>query len=475
MSLLGESAETLNRDQTGDVDAYTEYLLAINDLNSVSSENLLSAVSHLLEAIRIDPNYARAHSTLGRAYFAMRAWGAMGTDEATAAARDAASRALDIAADSSEALAVLGYAELLDRNMQMAEQLLNKATELNSNDVVALDYYARYLGMDARPVEAIATYQKILNIDPLSEEAHGGLAVALTFQQRYAEASEIITRFKSISSKSDYMSGIEFNLESAQGNWAAAITMMTDELARNPDEIDPEGPAIIGHAYLALDMPEEASRWFDRALEIDTQHPMSRAAPLFLNYYRQQNEDDNVRLARKLLDEQIDNRNGSRSIAIRVLIEHAANTGRHEIALDALDNLYPQLFDDPPHGLRTSTDATFLAGWALIQSGDIERGSHLVQAFLDLQDPFDQAYGMARLSIEGRLLLGDIDGALEKLASFAPHQDSSLFTRLLLEHSNVFDPIRDEPAFIALLDEYRENAAEQRQLLQAMNENPAED
>jgi hypothetical protein len=33
----------------------------------------------------------------------------------------------------------------------------------------------------------------------------------------------------------------------------------------------------------------------------------------------------------------------------------------------------------------------------------------------------------------------------------------------------VFDPIREEPAFIALLDEYRENAAEQRQILQAMN------
>jgi hypothetical protein len=34
----------------------------------------------------------------------------------------------------------------------------------------------------------------------------------------------------------------------------------------------------------------------------------------------------------------------------------------------------------------------------------------------------------------------------------------------------VYDSIRDEPAFIALLDDYRKNAAEQRQILQAMNE-----
>ena len=33
-----------------------------------------------------------------------------------------------------------------------------------------------------------------------------------------------------------------------------------------------------------------------------------------------------------------------------------------------------------------------------------------------------------------------------------------------------FDPIRDEPAFINLMEEYDRNAAEQRQLLQAMNE-----
>ncbi len=38
-----------------------------------------------------------------------------------------------------------------------------------------------------------------------------------------------------------------------------------------------------------------------------------------------------------------------------------------------------------------------------------------------------------------------------------------------LERSSTFNALREEPAFIALLDEYRENAAEQRMLLQAMN------
>jgi hypothetical protein len=40
----------------------------------------------------------------------------------------------------------------------------------------------------------------------------------------------------------------------------------------------------------------------------------------------------------------------------------------------------------------------------------------------------------------------------------------------MFKHSSLFDPIRDEPEFIELLDEYRKNAAEQRRLLQEMDE-----
>jgi hypothetical protein len=76
-----------------------------------------------------------------------------------------------------------------------------------------------------------------------------------------------------------------------------------------------------------------------------------------------------------------------------------------------------------------------------------------------------------RRSIAGRLVLGDTDAALDKLAGFAQNKYFWWDNRLYLERSPSYDPIREEPAFIALLDEYRENAAEQRQILQAMNEN----
>ncbi len=349
VKLLGEDVERLNVGQTDNVDAYTKYLLAINDLNDVSTDNLKSAVNHLQDAIRLDPDYAQAYSTLGRAYLLLNFWGTMNTTEALAAARKAASRALDYSADSSEALAVLGLADLNDGNLESAGQLLHKAIENNPNDVVALNYYAIYLGRDARPDEAIAIYRQILRLDPLSESAQTGLAFTFGLTQRFSEASETIARFLRNEPESANALSTQFLIETWQGNWAAAIALTIDTLALDPS--DPESPAIIGQAYLAIDMPEEASRWFDRAVEIDAQHPMSRAAPLWLNYYLQQNEDESYRLARKLLEDRVSNRLGSDTIALTILIEHAVRTGRHDVALELLDNLYPHLFDDPPHDL----------------------------------------------------------------------------------------------------------------------------
>ena len=360
----------------------------------------------------------------------------------------------------------MGQADLWDGNLESAGQLLNKAIENSPNDVVALDYYADYLGEDARPVEAIAIYRQILRLDPLSESGHIGLAGAYRSQQRFSEASEMLEKFLLIEPASANALSGKFFLETNQGNWAAAIALMIDTLDSDPD--DPEGPALLGKFYLRLDMPEEASRWFDRAVEIDAEHPMSRAAPLWLNYYLQQNEEENVRLARAMFEDRISNRHGSHEIALIILIEHADRTGRHEAFLELLDNLYPHLFDEPPHDLDKDYRATYFTALALINSGDVDRGSHLMRSYLELLERFIDAYGVHRRYVAGPLALGNTDTALDRLAGLAEAKYRGGNNRLELERNSLYDPIRNEPAFIALLDDYRKNAEEQRKLLQAM-------
>ena len=202
VSLLGTPVAELGNDQTDNIDAYTEYLLAISDLDSPDSETLARSVMHLQEAIRLDPTYARAWSTLGRAYIDLEGYGSMGKSEALSAARDAASRALELAPDSSEAMAVLGMAELRDGNRDMAGKLLAKAIESGPNDAVAMATYADYLAEGARPAETIAAYKRALRLDPLLENAHLGLVLQYIATDDFMAVGDALAKLRSINPKS---------------------------------------------------------------------------------------------------------------------------------------------------------------------------------------------------------------------------------------------------------------------------------
>jgi TolB-like protein/Flp pilus assembly protein TadD len=472
VSLLSEPARVLNRDQTDNVDAYTAYLLGINDLNNSTSDSLASAITYLQEATRLDPNYALAHAMLGSAYLKYSDYGFMNATEGRAAARVAANRALDIAPASSAALAVLGLAELFDGQLDSAGKILTKAIEDGPNDTIALISYARYQENINDVAGSSATYQKILQLDPLSALALEGLTLTLIAQRQYAEASETVARSARIYPGSPVPTAFESYIEVIQGNLANAIAPMTHSYEL--DKKDSEGPVLIGTIYLNMGMPSEAETWFDRAIEINVQGAMSRAARLWLNYYLQQNVEESVRLARELLNEDVENRYGSRDIALIFMIEHAARTGNYGEALDLLDNLFPHLFDDPPHDFLVSMSGAYFTARALIESGDQERGARLMNTWLDLQEPDDEAYGVSYRSVAARLLLGDTDGALKKLAGLSQDRYRTLNTQMILEHGSEFDLIRDEPAFIGILNEYRENAVRQRTIMQAMNNDAIE-
>jgi TolB-like protein len=467
VSLLGEPAETLDQEQTESVAAYTEYLLAIDELNAISFESLSSAVGHLQEAIRLDPDYARAYSTLGRAYMAMRDYGAMRQSQALAAARGAAARALDLAPASSEALAVLGAVELYNSNFAEAEKLLGKAVEIGPNDTTALDYYAQYLSSDARPREAIEVQRKLLRIDPLSEVPYFTLAVWTAGQGDYDAAMESIAAFKSVRPEASNAYAAEGFVEASYGNYAAALKAMVAGSELDTD--DPEGFYLPGKLSLNMGLPERAAPYFDRAVEIDAGHPVSRAAPLVMALYENAIDEDDLRLARELLADGISARRGARYYALFILIEDAAASGRHAVALEALDNLYPGLLDDPPEGLDKDLLATFMTGWALLQSGDTKRGTQLIESHIELMRRYEEAYSVGWPSVAAPLLLGDRDAALVKLRAFAPDKYRSNDAHIIMEHSALFEPIRDEPEFIAVLEDYRRNAAEQRALLETMN------
>jgi len=468
VSLLGTPDLDLGNDQTDNLDAYTEYLLAISDLDKPDSESLAKSVVHLQEAIRLDPNYARAWSTLARAYLALGGYGTMRFKEAHAAARDAAGRALELAPDSSEALAVLGIADLREGNLRNAGELLSKAIETGPNDAFAAATYAEYLANRPRPEETVAAFKRTLRLDPLLEDALIGLAVEYIRISDFAAAHETLARLRSMNPRSPNAAAFDAMTYRSEGNYADAKKYL--EQAHEFDPGDPEPAAMLGQLYLGIDMPGEAWQWFGRAAEINANHPAARSGPLFLDYYLQQNSEESFRLATELLRDDIDDRRNARLIALAVLVQYAERTGRYDAALEVLDNLYPNLFDDPPHELDKDFWGTYFVGRTLLKSGDTERGSFLLRDCIAQQDEFDVAYDFAhRVSVEARLLLGDTAGALQKLDQLSTGRYGNL-DRLFLRNDPVFDSIREQPQFAATMKSWDATAELQRQSVLAMND-----
>jgi hypothetical protein len=91
-----------------------------------------------------------------------------------------------------------------------------------------------------------------------------------------------------------------------------------------------------------------------------------------------------------------------------------------------------------------------------------------MRSYLALQDKKDAAYPVFPWSISGRLALGEREAALDKFREFAANKWwwSGNKVHLMFRYSSLYDPIREEPEFIALLELYERNAAEQRRQLQ---------
>jgi hypothetical protein len=158
-------------------------------------------------------------------------------------------------------------------------------------------------------------------------------------------------------------------------------------------------------------------------------------------------------------------------MALNVLYEYSLKHNQLDLFLEDLDSLYPHLFDKPPTGLDKSAMATYFAGVSFYHNGETERGLELLRYWLNAEDRFEDVYGVSRTSVSVLWLLDDKDRALTNLQRLAPDKYYWELNPLLLKHDSMFDPIREEPQFVALMADFDRNAAEQRMLLQAMNAN----
>lgn len=125
------------------------------------------------------PNEERAHFNLGGYYF--------GQQDFTQAISHY-KRATELAPDYSTAFNILGYAYRQNEAYSDAENAFKKYIELIPNDPNPYDSYAELLLKMGRFDEAITQYNKALAIDSNFVNSHFGIAAALMYKNKPADA-----------------------------------------------------------------------------------------------------------------------------------------------------------------------------------------------------------------------------------------------------------------------------------------------
>jgi TolB-like protein/tetratricopeptide (TPR) repeat protein len=467
-SLLPARSEGMRQGGTDNVDAYTEVLLAIHELDSHTFDSLDKALGHLRTATEIDPDYVRAHALISQTYMMLAETGAMSEKDGNEAAYRSANKALDLAPTSSHALSAMGIAELRAGNDEVAGDLLRRAMEYGPNDTTALQNYARYLIAQRKPREAFEILRDARRLDPLSAELLMFLSMYSRSIRDFEAAESYYSKINDINPSSPYGYMEAARAQSSQGQRATAIVNWKKTVEIDPD--DPELMIAVANGYMALGMFDEVNRWANRAAEVDPDHPASQTALIYYQIIEHGTSQATNEAARRIIGEAINGEievRGYSALSMTQMLSwglHEEGRDQTEV-LDMLDNLFPHLFDEPPTDTDKNWEETRIVGQIMITAGRRRQGLALLDAWSEETAQTEVVYGPNLDTVEVALARGNTDEALDRLHKMRDltYSDSSFL--YIFERDPLYRQIANEPQVIELIKEHQANVVKQRALL----------
>jgi TolB-like protein/Tfp pilus assembly protein PilF len=178
---------------TDSLDAYDHFLRGMASLHKWTREGNYDALSHFIQAIKLDPNYAAAHGLAARTYV-QRFSGGWATDRTheTAEMEKLADKAVELSRDDAVALCTAGFAlsELLSR-IDDGDALIDKALSLNPNLAWAWLYSGwvkAALGQSDISLDRMKRAQRLSPNDPQKFSLLAGSALAHLYARQFEDA-----------------------------------------------------------------------------------------------------------------------------------------------------------------------------------------------------------------------------------------------------------------------------------------------
>jgi eukaryotic-like serine/threonine-protein kinase len=172
-----------------DPEVYELYLKGRHIMERGGLEDVQKAIDYFQSGLAKDPDNALLYTGLADAYIDKMADVHESPVEATAKARAAATKALQLDDSLAEAHTSLGMIKLsYDWDWDGAEHEFKQAMELNPSYPLAYVMYGQYLTMIGRHADALPYFEKAHGLDPLFGESYRGEGYSCFMAHKYDEA-----------------------------------------------------------------------------------------------------------------------------------------------------------------------------------------------------------------------------------------------------------------------------------------------
>jgi DNA-binding winged helix-turn-helix (wHTH) protein/tetratricopeptide (TPR) repeat protein len=224
---------------TIDEEAYRLYLQGENLTARQSTPEALKAVEYFEQAIRLDPNFARAYAGLARAYITLGVAGGALPRVENEKATEALKKALELDNNLAEAYAVSGKLKVnYEWNFTEAKKDLLRAIELEPNNDSAHWFYAELLAYSGHFDEALAEIEITLGINPNSLPFQRDRGRILFYAHRYDEAIVQLNRVVELDDNFETAWGYLFLSYELKGDEAHAYEAFLKFQKRMPERTE---------------------------------------------------------------------------------------------------------------------------------------------------------------------------------------------------------------------------------------------
>ncbi|MCI0451198.1 MAG: protein kinase, partial [Candidatus Latescibacteria bacterium] len=528
--LLQEESTQLARRPTENLDAYEAYLRGKHEMVRRTSAALGTAVGHFKRAVALDPEFALAYVGLADALMLHGTYGVASQDEFFPEIERSIDKAIDIDDRLGEAYASLAslreyqdrwaeVAPLYERAIELAPSyatayhwygislmesgsepakagdLLRKAVELDPLSPVINLAYSNHLQRVGRFDEAMGRIERVLELDDSFPGAH--VTLADLYYREYGRVDEALASIDRaialdpgnvalLFTRADYLAGA--------GRVDDGIAACRAAVDAHPDFSG--GLKLAGDMYRKLGRLEEALASYRRAAEVEREDFWGEFFCAIVLFSMDDEEaveayierlppiqSGLVEIVYRLCREELDRAEEKvEELVARAGADFLRDTdadialreGRHADALAQYQQAFPELLGDSDVRIHSGNlDPALRIAAARIGTGETERALWLLgkcATYLESLPETERHYEFGRQLAEVYALQGRKREALDALTSRVDGGLRDEWCTTL--RSPMLDSIRDDPEFVAVYDEVKNDVARMRARLTAADRTP---